>query len=281
MDKTNADTCSPDLLTDSSVNSKSAPRQVWTFQRHHWRELESRTYSKIFVSVQEHLPPTLSTDILRDLLKLARRALLLYFSCSIRDLVLEEPGSIRPPPHQKLGIILARINNSLFDVLMDGRLHGTHESRTHVNPTSTQTERCSEGSAIRHATGSDIRDSFARLWVDELFSRTVEQNKVWNVVFSDMATTFEAVDAEEVHTHFDCGDGVADGSAFVEDDTACGLEFGDVLFDQTGRLDNLDALVDDCLSVLAVWWRVDGGQNCEINSERFVCHFSCLRDLLS
>jgi hypothetical protein len=98
---------------------------------------------------------------------------------------------------------------------------------------------------------------FASLRIDELFSRTIEQDKVGDVMFADMTTTFEAVDAKEIHTHFDCGDGVADGSAFMKDNAASGLEFGDVLFDQTSRLDNFNALVDNYLSVVTVWRRID------------------------
>jgi len=84
------------------------------------------------------LASSLSTNVRRDLFELAGRALLLHLDGFHRDLVLEEPGRIFPSPQNELGICLLSLNDSLLDLVVDRRLHGTHEASAHVDALGSQ-----------------------------------------------------------------------------------------------------------------------------------------------
>lgn len=98
----------------------------------------------------------------------------------------------------------------------------------------------------------------------------------------DLPCALEAVDGQEVDAHLDSADGVADGSALVQDDDAGLLELGDDRAGAVaGRLDDLDALLDDGVSVGAVVRRDHGGQQRHVDSEGVLGHGAAPPDLLA
>src|SRR6476659_8593732 len=61
---------------------------------------------------------------------------------------------------------------------------------------------------------------------------------------------------------------MADGCGLVDYFDAGRLEqFNERLGIVAGRLDELYARVDDCLSVFGIWWRADRREDCEVHAE--------------
>ena len=84
-----------------------------------------------------------------------------------------------------------------------------------------------------------------------------------------MSGAFEAVDRDCIDTHTLRGQRMADGRAFMDHDNAVLLEMRNVLLRVvTGGLDDFDAAVDDCLSILSVGRRVDRRQNRQERGKR-------------
>lgn len=233
------------------------------------------TYPVIHIAVNKHLSPPLPAHIRRHLLELARRRLLLDLDGLLSDLVREQPRRILPPSQHELRIRLLRIYNRLLHFDMNRRLDRTHEPRPHVDALRAQTECRRETLAVREAPRRNEGDA-------EGLARSTQEDEVRNVRFADVTRTFEAVDGEEVDAQLDGGLGVADGSAFVEDDAVRGLE---LLDDRTGavscRLDDSDAFLDDDARVAGVVGWDQRGEECEVDAEGVLGHGPTSSDLLA
>ena len=97
-----------------------------------------------------------------------------------------------------------------------------------------------------------------------------------------MAGTLKAVDAEEVDAHLYGGLRVLDCRAFVQYDAVVVFEFlNHSAWRVAGRLDDLDALVDDDLGVCAVVWWVDGWEEGKVYTKRLVGHSSAFADFFA
>lgn len=97
------------------------------------------TYTVLWITIDEDLATPRTTDIRRNLSKLARGTLLLDLERLIRDLVPVQPRGVRPAPQYECRIRLLGADNLLLDVLVDRCLDGAHEARAHVNTTSSKT----------------------------------------------------------------------------------------------------------------------------------------------
>lgn len=167
-------------------------------------------YAKVLVTIDEHLPSTLSAHVLGNLLELASWAGLLDRNGRLRDLVGEKARGIPPPPEDELGICLLCIDDSLLDVLVDGGLDGSHEAGAHVDTAGTKGERGSETIAVSEAARGNEGDL-------EGLSGPAQENEVGDVVLTDVAGALEAVDGEEVDAQLDGRLCVPDCCALVED----------------------------------------------------------------
>lgn len=97
-----------------------------------------------------------------------------------------------------------------------------------------------------------------------------------------MASTFEAVNAQKVDAELDGTLGVADGGALVQDDAAGLFQLGDDGAGAVaGRLDDVDALVDDGLGVGAVVGGVERGQEGDVDGKGVFGQGAALLDLLA
>lgn len=217
-----------------------------------------QTYAVIRISVQKHLPPSFPADVLRNLFKLPGLALPFNLACRFSDFILVEACGVRPTTHEKFGIVFTSVHDRFLDLLVDRSFDSTHEASAHVDPTSSQRKSRSERIAICHSSRGYVWYLFA-VGFSKLLPRSVEQDKIWDVMLANMTGTFESVDTEEVDAHFHGRDRMADCCAFVENDAVGGFEFGDIVFDQAGGFHDLDAFVDDDLGILTVWRRRDGG----------------------
>lgn len=227
------------------------------------------------IACHEDLLATLAADQGGDLLELASGALLLDFEGLFGDLVLVEAGGVAPAAQQQGGVGLVGLDNLLLDLDVDGRLLGAHEAGAHIDTASTKAEGGGQSPAVGEATAGDEGHL-------ERLAGLAEQDEVCKIGLANVAGALEAVDAEEVDAHLDGALGVADGGALVQDDNAGLLELGnDGARGVAGRLDNLDALIDDGLGVGAVVGGHHGGQEGNVDTEGVLGQGSAASDLLA
>jgi hypothetical protein len=170
------------------------------------------TYSVVFVTIDEHFPPPLPGHIRRDLLKFARRALTLNLHRIVRNLILEQPTRVLPPPQHKLRVRLLRLNDRFFDIIVNRRLNSTHEPRAHVDSLRSQAQRSSQTLAVREPAAGDERHRHS-------LASAREEDEVRDIALANMASAFEAVDREEIYAEFDRAQRVSDGRTLVQNDT--------------------------------------------------------------
>lgn len=96
------------------------------------------TYTIFWITVDENLPTPGTTNERCNLSKFPTLALLLDLERLIRDLVPVQPRGILPAPQHECRVCLLGTDNLLLDVLVDGCLDGAHETRAHVNATSSE-----------------------------------------------------------------------------------------------------------------------------------------------
>lgn len=110
------------------------------------------TYTVLWITIDKDLATPCTTDIRRNLSKLARSTLLLDLERLIRDLVPVQPRGIRPAPEYESRVGLLGSDNLLLDVLVDRCLDGAHEARAHVDTAGSKTQRRSEPLPVGEAT---------------------------------------------------------------------------------------------------------------------------------
>lgn len=231
--------------------------------------------AKLRVTVDEDLLTTLTRDEGRNLAELAGSALLLDLEGVSGDLVLEETGGVLPAAQQQRCVVLIRLNNLLLDVLVDGRLDSAHEARAHVDTASAKRQSSSKALSVSKAARGNEGDL-------EGLAGAAKENKVGDVAFADVAGALEAVNGEEVDAELDGAQGVADGGALVQDNDAGLLELRDDGARRvTGRLDNLDALVDDGLRVGGVVGGHHGGQQRHVDGKGLLGEGSASADFVA
>lgn len=233
------------------------------------------TYTVIRISSDKNLSSPLTANIRLNLLKLACCTRLLDLRRRSSDLVLEQPTRVLPPSQHKLCVILRGLDNRLLDVDVDRRLNGTHEPGAHVDTLSSQAQRRSETLSICESTGGNKGDL-------ERLSRSAQQNQVGDIRLANVASTLEAIDAQEIHAKFNGALSMSDRRALVQDN---GVHLLQLLDDRAGgvagRLDNLDSFVDDDLCVGAVVRRVYRGEQRDIYAEGLRGHGLGLADLFA
>ena len=108
-----------------------------------------------------------------------------------------------------------------------------------------------------------------------------DQDQARDVVLARMAGAFEAVDGDRVDADALRLERMAHRGAFVDDLDAVLLELGDVLLRVVARgLDDLDAAVDDRLTVFGIGRRLERRQDGQVDAEGLVGHVAAARDLL-
>ena len=206
--------------------------------KEHNTKAKEKTYSKILVTIQEHLPTPLPTHIRRHLLKLTRRALLLNLHRLFRDFIRKQPRRVPPPSKNKLRIRLLRLDNRLLNLLMNRCLNRTHKPRPHINALSAQTQRRRQPLPVRKTTRRNERHA-------ERLACAAQQNEVGDVALADMAGALEPVDGQEIHTELDSRLRVPNASALVQDDAASGFQLLDHGARAVARgLDDVDPFFD-------------------------------------
>jgi hypothetical protein len=254
------------------------PRQQLSTSRHivdQPNHLASRPHPKIRVPVDEHLPPALARHIRRHLLELPRCALPLDLQRALRDLILEQAGRVGPPSQHERRVDLARVDDRLLDILVNGGLNRGHEPSPHVDALGAERQRGSEALPVGEAATGNKRDAQA-------LTCPAEEDEVRDIRLTDVAGALEAVDAEEIDAEFDGRLRVADCGAFVQNYTAVGFEQFDYGAGTIAcGLDDLDALVDADLGVFAVWGCVHRGEEGDIYAEGVRGHGLCFADLFA
>lgn len=97
-----------------------------------------------------------------------------------------------------------------------------------------------------------------------------------------MPGALEAVDAQEIHPEIDGRLRVPDGGAFVKDGApGCLQLLDDGPRGVSGRLDDADPGVDDCLGVAVVVGRHEGGEEGQVHGEGTLCHGAAALDLVA
>ena len=166
------------------------------------------TYAKVLVAVQEHLSASLSTDVFGDLLELARRASLFDIHSLERDLVRKESRGVLPPPEYERSVRFLRIDNGLLDVVVDRRLDGAHEPRSHVDTTRSESKRSSQSLTICEPSRGDK-------WHTQRLSCPAQQDKVGDIRLANMTGALESIDGQEIDAQFDRRLCVPNCGAFV------------------------------------------------------------------
>lgn len=229
------------------------------------------------VTILENLASSLARNVRRNLLELARLALALDLDGVGRDLVLEQPTGVLPPAQDKLRIGLLRVDNGLFDVLVDRGFHRAHESGAHVDALGTKAQRSSQALSVRETSRGNERNSHG-------LAGTGQQDEVGDVALANVAGAFEAVDGEEVDAELHGAQRVPDCGALVQNDTR-GVGFLQLLDDGTwavaGGLHNANALFQHYASVCGVVWGHHSRQKGEVDSEGVGSHCLAAADLFA
>src|SRR5277367_4457407 len=110
------------------------------------------------ISSDKYFSAPFTADIRRHLLELAGSALLLYLYSLLCDLVLVQSAGVSPSSQDQFRICLLRPHNLFLDILVDWGLDCAHESSTHINSLSTETQRRSKALTVREATGCNKGD---------------------------------------------------------------------------------------------------------------------------
>jgi len=236
-------------------------------------DLASSPNAIIRITIEEDLTSSFPADIRGNLLKLAGGALSFNLHSGIGNLVLVQPTGVLPSSEHKLSVGLLCLNDLLLDFQVDRRLNGAHESCSHIDALSTQTQSRSKPLPICEASGCDE-------WNLERLPGSAEEDKVRDVGFTDMAGTFETVNAQEVHPKVDGTLRMSNRRALMEDDNTDGLQ----LFDDRARavscsFHNLDSLVNSDLCICAVVRGIHRGKESDVDAEGLVGHGLAFSDL--
>lgn len=231
----------------------------------------------IWIAVEEDLSSSLARHIRRDLLKLARRALPLDLDRILRDLVLEQPTRILPPPQHKLRIRLLSLDNALLDIIMNRRLNRAHKPRAHIDPLSAQTQRSSKSLPVRKPTRSNKRHRHR-------LPRAGKQDEVRNIALAHMTGTFKPINAQKVHTQLHRTQSMPNRRTLVQNHTRRVrlLQHLDHRARTIARrLHNPDAFLNHHAGVGAVVWRHHGGQESDVDAEGEFGHGSRAADFFA
>jgi hypothetical protein len=145
------------------------------------------TYTKVWVTVQEHLTTSLSTDVFCNFLELACLALLLDVNGLERNFVGEQSRGVLPPPKDKRGVCFLRVDDGLLDVVVYGRLDSAHESSAHVDTTGAERKGSSQTLTICETSGCDE-------WYAKRLPRLAQQDEVCDIRLPNVSSAFEAID---------------------------------------------------------------------------------------
>ena len=212
---------------------------------------------------------------MRHLLKLACGALPLDLQRLFCDLVLVQPAGVPPPPQQQCCVRLLCLDNLLFDLQVYGRLLCAHESRAHVDAAGTETERRGKSPTVGETTAGDKGNL-------QGLAGLAEEDEIGNVALADVAGAFETVDAEEVDAELNGALGMSNTCTLVKNDHTSLLELRD---DRSGRvtrrLHDLDALIDNSLSVCAVVRGDHSGEKSDIHAEGVLSEGSAALDFFA
>ncbi len=199
-----------------------------------------------------------------------------------RLLLLEQPVDrgvaqhafgVAQRPHHESRVELGRGDDRLLDVLVHRRLLRRDEARAHVDAFGAERERSDQRSAVRHAAGCDERDL-------QLLGCARQQDEVRHVVLAGMTAALEAVDADGVAADRLCLQRVAHRRALVDHLDAGGVQVRHHLLGvAAGRLDDLDAALDDRADVAGIVRRIDRRQERQVHADRLVGHVAAAADL--
>jgi hypothetical protein len=233
------------------------------------------TYTEVRVAVQEDLTTPLPTDILSNVLELARRASLLDVDSLQCDLVRKQSRRVLPPPENERGICFLRIDDGLLDVVVNGRLDGAHEPRTHVDTTRSQGQRSSQTLTICEASRCDERHT-------KRLSSFTQQDEVGDVGLANMTGALEAIDGQKVNTKLDRGLCMPDGRALMQNGRTSSFQLLDHRPRAVScRLHNVDLLLDYHVSVCGIIRRNHGGKEGQVNPEWVLGHGSASANLFA
>jgi hypothetical protein len=145
----------------------------------------------------------------------------------------------------------------------------------HVDTARTEGQSSSQALTVGKATRRDERHA-------ERLSRPAQQDEVGDVRLPNVAGAFEAVDGQEVDAELDGGLGVPDGGALVQDGRVDLLQLlNNRAWAVAGRLNDLDAFVDDDLCVRGVVRGDEGGQERQVDAKGVLGHGAASADLLA
>ena len=177
---------------------------------------------------------------------------------------------------RKMSCVCALVvgDDLLLDRLVDRRLDRAHEAGAHVDRVGAERQRGDQAAGVAEAARGDDRDrTSCRPPPGSAPGR--------DVVLARVAGALEAVDRDGVDAERLGLDRVADRRRLVDHLDAVLLEVLDVL-DRVGagRLDDLDAGLDDRLAVLRIGRRGDRGQDRQVDAEGLVGQLAAAGDLL-
>lgn len=237
--------------------------------------MNSGTYTIIRVTGDENLSSPLSANIWCDLFEFAGCALPLDFRGLFSSFVLEQSSSVLPSSEYELGIVLRCLNDLLLDIQVDWCFDSAHEPSSHVDAFSAQaqsgcktlpiceTSRCNE----RHIDG---------------LSGSAKENEVGDIRLANVASTLEAVNAQEINAKLDRALRMSDGGTLVENyDTNSLQHLDDWARRVSSRLDNLNSLIDNHLCVRAIIRGVYRRKESNVDTERIVGHGPASSDFFS
>lgn len=138
------------------------------------------TYTILRVTIDENLSAPCAANKRCNLGELPTGTLLLDLQRLVRDLVAIQPRGVLPAPQYQGRVRLLRAHDLLLDVLVDGRLNGTHETRAHIDAAGSEAQCRSEPLSVGEAAGGDEGGL-------EGLSCTREKDEVGDVRFADMA----------------------------------------------------------------------------------------------
>lgn len=227
------------------------------------------------VTLEENFSPSGSADDRCHFSKLAGFTRGLDLDCLFRHVIGKHATRVLPPPQDQRRLMLVAIDNGLFNIYVDGRFDRAHESGAHIDARCSQAQSCHQSISICESPRGD-KGGVAQL----LTSAAVEDQRR-NIGLSNVTSAFESVNRQNVHAESDGRFRVSDGGGFVDHRNACRLE----LLDDRSRavasgLNDLDTLIYDGLSEGRIIWRVEGGQESEVDTERVSRQGPGLPDLL-
>lgn len=233
------------------------------------------TYTKIWITVNKHLPTTLPAHKRCNLLELARLTLLLNARGFQRDFILEQTRGVLPPTHHKRGIRFLCFHNRFLDIVMNRRLDRAHKPRAHIDSFGPQRQRRRQTLSVRKPARCNKGDI-------DLLPRTAQEDEIREVVLAHVARALEAVDGQEIHAQSLRGFCVADGGAFVEDDDVGLFQLLDYgARTVAGCFDDFDTFFNHDAGVGGVVGGYKGWEEGYVDSEGSVGECSGFADFLS